>query len=121
MATAGGRAKWVRGKSMKLYMVELAVSDFPRAAEWYSRLLSMDPVQVDERNGFALFEVYGGRVALKVRTPAGKGMVLFEVEDLDEELARLESDAEVTVSAEGYRRAKLSDPDGNTVVLFEWV
>lgn len=121
MATVGGRAKWVRGKSVKLYMVELAVSDAPRAVEWYSRLLATDPVQVDEPNGFALYEVYGGRVALKVRAPAGRGMVLFEVEDLAEELDRLGSDAEVTLSREGYRRAKLHDPDGNTVVLFEWL
>lgn len=105
---------------MKLYMTELAVSDFPRAVGWYSRLLQMPPAQVDEPNGFALFEVCGGRVALRVRTPAGRGMVLFEVEDLAEELRRLTADAEVKLSAEGYRRAKLLDPDGNAVVLFEW-
>lgn len=102
-------------------MSELAVSDFDRSTEWWARLLGQAPTLTDERNGFALFEVPGGRLALKHGNHTGGGAIHVEVEDLTAEMRRLGSDAEVKQSAESYRRVKLHDPDGNVVVLFEWV
>lgn len=67
----------------------------------------------DDANGFALFEVNGGRVALKRSSTPGGGTIHFEVSRLP--------DGEVKESEEDYRRVKLTDPDGNVVVLFEWV
>jgi catechol 2,3-dioxygenase-like lactoylglutathione lyase family enzyme len=106
---------------MHLYMTEVAVSHFPTAVAWYSHLFSTPASLLDDANGFALFEPPGGRVALKVRTPAGGSTVHLKVDDLTAELVRLAFTADVKASDEGYRRAKLADADGNVVVLFEWV
>ena len=106
---------------MHLHMTELAVADLAAAVAWYGHLFATPPTLLDTPNGFALFDVSGGRVALKVRSPAGGGTVHFRVNDLAAELRRLGSDAEVKASDEGYRRAKLTDGDGNAVVLFEWI
>ncbi len=92
-------------------MTELGVSDFPAAVAWWAGLLKCDPTLRDDANGFALFDVTGGRVALKRGSPTG-GTVHFEVDELP--------GGEVKASDEGYRRVKLTDPDGNVVVLFEW-
>lgn len=97
---------------MRLYMTELAASDLDRSIAWWTGLLGRGPALIDGGNGFALFEVDGGRLALKRGSPGG-GTVHFEVDRLPP--------GEVKVSAEGYRRVKLADPDGNVVVLFEWV
>jgi catechol 2,3-dioxygenase-like lactoylglutathione lyase family enzyme len=98
---------------MRLYMTELTVSDFPAAVEWWSRLLGCGPSLRDDAGGFALFEVSGGRVALKCGANPGGGTVHFEVDELPA--------GEVKASDEGYRRVKLTDPDGNVAVLFQWV
>lgn len=105
---------------MLLYMSEFGVTDLTAAVNWWSSLLGVRPAKVDEVNGFALFEPSGGRVALKPGGPT-RGTVHFQVDDLLGELHRLFVSSEVKQSDEGYRRAKLHDPDGNVVVLFEWV
>lgn len=94
-------------------MTELDVSDFAAAVAWWTRLLKQEPSLCDEANGFAMFEVDGGRLALKRSAKPGGGTVHFEVIALP--------DGEVKVSDEGYRRVKLHDPDGNVAVLFVWV
>ncbi len=97
---------------MRLYMTELGVSDFTAAVAWWSGVLECVPSLRDETHGFAMFEVDGGRLALKRSARPGGGAVHFEVDGLP--------DGEVKQSAEGYRRVKLTDPDGNVLVLFEW-
>lgn len=94
-------------------MTELRVSHFAAAVAWWSQLLNREPVIHDETNGFALFELDGGRLALKRSANPGGGTVHLEVGELP--------GGEVKESAEGYRRVKLHDPDGNVAVLFEWV
>lgn len=93
-------------------MTELGVSDFPAAVKWWAGVLSREPTLRDDANGFALFEVADGRLALKRGSPVG-GTVHFEVEDLPA--------GEVKESDEGYHRVKMTDPDGNTAVLFVWM
>ena len=92
-------------------MTELGVSDFPAAVAWWSDVLNLAPSLCDDANGFALFDVTGGRVALKRGSPIG-GTVHFEVDELP--------GGEVKASHEGYRRVKRVDPDGNVLVLFAW-
>ena len=94
-------------------MTELGVSDIPAAVDWWSDVLGRPPSLRDEKNGFALFEVDGGRLAVKRSVTPGGGTVHFEVDELPA--------GELKVSAEGYRRVKLTDPDGNVLVLFEWI
>jgi catechol 2,3-dioxygenase-like lactoylglutathione lyase family enzyme len=109
---------------MHFYMTELAVSDFAAAAAWYRDRLGLRVLLVDEVNRFVLLQgADGGRLALKAGVPRPGGVTLhFEVADLAAELARLgAADTVVTDSAEGYREAFLSDPDGYAVGLFEWV
>lgn len=110
-----------------LFMVELAVSDFPAAVAWYRDVLGLRVAVLDAPNGFALLQGdRGGRLALKAGRPEPGGVVLhFEVTDLNAELARLAA-AGVTVtdlpvvSAEGYRETFVRGPDGYPVGLFEW-
>jgi catechol 2,3-dioxygenase-like lactoylglutathione lyase family enzyme len=104
---------------MLFYMCELGVTDMSAAVGWWSNLLSAEPAMRDDANGFVLFAPSGGRVALK-RGGTNRGTVHFQVSDLLGELHRLFTSSEVKQSDEGYRRAKLHDPDGNVVVLFEW-
>jgi catechol 2,3-dioxygenase-like lactoylglutathione lyase family enzyme len=106
-----------------LFMTELLVSDLTASAAWYRSALGLEVVLTDSANGFALMaDESGGRVALKVGSPAPAGVALyFEVADLDAELARLGVTTLPTTSPEGYRRAFVADPDGYQVGLFEWV
>ena len=105
---------------MRLYMVELTVSDLGASLAFYRDRLGLAVEVLDAANGFALLHA-GGRLALKRGTPGGGATVHVEVGDLAAELRRLGEAAEVKVSDEGYRRAKLTDPDGYGVVLFEWL
>ncbi|MCU0702892.1 MAG: VOC family protein [Fimbriiglobus sp.] len=105
---------------MQLYMTELGVSDLSVAVKWWTTLLGVLPILQDGVNGFALFETPEGRVALKEGSST-RGLIHFRVTDLLEELFRLSVSSELKQSDEGYLRAKLHDPDGNVVVLFQWL
>ena len=104
---------------MRLYLVELTVRDLAASLAFYRDRLGLPVELLDEANGFALLHA-GGRLALKRGEPGGGATVHLEVADLDAELRRLGEVADVKASDEGYRRAKLTDPDGHTVVLFQW-
>ena len=110
-----------------LYMVELAVADWPAAVAWYRDVLGLTICMTNEKDAFALFQCGDGRIALKQGTPeAGTIQLTFEVDDLATELARLESHrvaivSPVKTSDEGYRRAIIRDPDGHRICLFEWM
>jgi predicted enzyme related to lactoylglutathione lyase len=111
---------------VRLYLVELAVSDWPAAVAWYADALGLEVTLRDEANRFALLAAGQGRLALKAGEPApGSTRLTFEVDDLDAALARLArhgaaADGPVKVSAEGYRRAHVRGPDGQRLCLFEW-
>ena len=110
-----------------LHMTELTVRDATLSARWYAETLGFAVELTDAANGFVLLgHPGGGRLALKVGDPVASGVKLHvHVGDLDGHVARLHKmgvafDGGAKVSAEGYRRVKLRDPDGVTVVLFEW-
>ncbi len=110
-----------------LHMTELTVRDASASTRWYVETLGFVVELTDAVNGFVLLEhPGGGRLALKAGHPVAAGVKLhLEVSDLDGQVARLHKmsvglDGVAKVSPEGYRRIKLSDPDGVTVVMFEW-
>ena len=111
---------------MNLFFVELTVSDWAASLAWYRDVLGLREVMSVPHDRFALLHAGEGRFALKEGTPApGTVLPTFEVADLDEELRRLAGhgvtpDGVVTESDEGYRRARLRDPDGYALCLFAW-
>jgi catechol 2,3-dioxygenase-like lactoylglutathione lyase family enzyme len=108
-----------------LSFVELSVRDWPGSVAWYRDVLGLGVLLRDEAGAFALLAAGPARLALKQGDPCPAGVLLaFEVGDLDAWLARLAGlgvwpEGPVKSSAEGYRRARLRDPDGHAVSLFE--
>lgn len=109
-----------------LYFVELTVRDYARSVAWYRDVLGLELLLSDEGRRWAMFAAGAGRVAVKEgEAAAGAALLAFEVDDLDAQLERLRQqgvapEGEVTTSPEGYRRARLRDPDGHAISLFEW-
>ena len=104
---------------MRLHFVELRSADWPASVAWYRDVLRLPLLLRDDANSFALFDAGGCRVALRAGTPRPGGCLLaFEVDDLDAWLALC---GPPKVSPEGYRSARLLDPDGHEVRLFEWL
>lgn len=110
----------------ELYLVQLTVANCPASLRWYQEALGAKLLLMREPEGFALLRLGGGRVALKAGTPIpGNTLLTFEVANLEAELARLATNGlhaqgPVQVSAEGYRSAIFTDPDGHRISLFEW-
>ena len=100
---------------------ELTVSDWPRSIAWYRDGLGFSVVLLDELNQFALL----GNLALKQGTPnPGSTLIHIQVPNLTDALAHLATlgvhpVGELKTSQEGYTRARLTDPDGHGIVLFE--
>ena len=107
-----------------LSFIELRVANLVTSIAWYRDVLGLEVLMHVEQDGFALLSAGTIRLALK-QGLAGPGGVLlaFEVADLPGWLARLAEqrvplDGPVKASAEGYRRARLRDPDGYAISLF---
>ena len=106
---------------MNLYFVELQVREWSVSLQWYREVLRLELLHSDEAARFALLRAGQARLSLKAGTPQPGGVLLsFEVEALEPWLKRLGS-LEVKSSPEGYRRARLLDPDGYAITLFEWL
>jgi catechol 2,3-dioxygenase-like lactoylglutathione lyase family enzyme len=106
---------------MRLYFVELSVRDWHASVAWYRDVLRLRLIM--SAGSFALLDAGGGRIALKAGEPTPGGVLLaLEVDDLDGWVARLGAHVEgpIKASEEGYRRARLHDPDGYEIALFEW-
>jgi catechol 2,3-dioxygenase-like lactoylglutathione lyase family enzyme len=106
---------------MRLHFVELQVRDWAASLVWYRETLGLEVLLTDTAASFALLRAGTGRLALKAGTPSPGGVLLaLEVDDLSPWQSRLALE-DVKTSPEGYRRAKLTDPDGYAISLFEWV
>jgi len=112
-----------------VYMVEVRAVDWERLAEFYGTTLGLPRRMMDAQAGFAMFGKREPFVAV-VRKPgaAARGarvVIDFTVGDLDGALAEL-SRRGVSIlspakpSPEGYRIARIADPEGNEIHLFEW-
>lgn len=109
-----------------LYLIELTVADFPASVAWYRDVLGLPLLLHKETEGFALFQTGLTRLALKQGQPQpGSVLLTFEVKDLAAQVESLAArgvvlEGPLKVSAEGYRRVRLRDPDGYVLSLFEW-
>jgi catechol 2,3-dioxygenase-like lactoylglutathione lyase family enzyme len=108
--------------------LELVVCDLPRSQHWYTTYLDFKIILEDTTWQFVLLQGVGFRLALKAgQRPTALCAVRLhlEVQDLHDETERLRGagyrdSLEPKTSTEGYERIKLTDPDGNEVVLFVW-
>jgi len=114
---------------MTLHMIELSVRDGQATAAWYGTVAGAVIELADHSRGFLLLTLLNAAVkmALKQGDVVADGTMLhFRVADLAAELQRLAAlgihpTNALKTSDEGYTRARLTDPDGRTVVLFEWI
>jgi catechol 2,3-dioxygenase-like lactoylglutathione lyase family enzyme len=107
---------------VRLYFVELSVRDWDASVAWYRDVLGLRLIM--SAGSFALFDAGSSRIALKAGEPAPGGVLLaLEVDDLAGWVARLGPRVvgPIKQSEEGYRRARLHDPDGYEIALFEWM
>jgi predicted enzyme related to lactoylglutathione lyase len=113
---------------MTLFMVEIRVAKWRAAIEWYSNVLGLELVLVDEANSFALLAAGEARVSLRsASAPGDRAAVrlVFEVADLEAERDRLVKHG-VAVgaiqenAAEKFRFLKFKDPEGTPIRLFSW-
>lgn len=114
--------------SAELFMVEVVVADWTASVRWYVHVLGLRAVLEDRDRRFLLLEAGAGRIALKQGPPfenRGAVRLVFRVEDVDGARERLiglgVEVGPVSESAEGYREARLADPDGTPIRLFSWV
>lgn len=104
-------------------------SDPERLARWYADNLGVDPVPQDydtppwrQNEGATVFAPFPAETDY-FGDPVRQWMINFRVRDLDAMVAQLErAGIEVTPDPEAYpngRFARLVDPDGNPVELWE--
>jgi catechol 2,3-dioxygenase-like lactoylglutathione lyase family enzyme len=116
---------------MRLYMVEICVRNWPGTRDWYRDTLGLDLVFSDEPHRFTMFRAGGMHLALKGGTPKDSERdgfnLAFEVGDVDDIRAQLIARG-IAVGEpfdspyqEGYREARLSDPEGTHIRLFSWL
>ena len=102
-------------------MAGALVSDLAAAEEWYAVLFDRPP-WTRPMDGLLEWYLPGGSGVQVYRNPtlAGHGSLVLRVDDLDAEAARLRTATLVDGEVEGGgggRILRLSDPDGNSVVL----
>lgn len=122
----GGKAQ---GPRLSLYMVEVRADDWPGLCAFYGEALALPRRMIDREGRFALYGHGEPFVAVVGRGPAGRGrsrvVMDFAVPDLDAALRHLSGLGVVpssgpSESPEGYRLARVEDPEGNEIHLFEW-
>jgi catechol 2,3-dioxygenase-like lactoylglutathione lyase family enzyme len=96
--------------------------------DWYRSVLGLRVLVRVVDDGYALVEAGETRLALIAREANGEASARwslgFEVHDLEEIAARLESGGSRFTHprrhAEGFQEIMTSDPDGNSIRLFAW-
>ncbi len=112
---------------MRLYMVELRVNSLLDCLAWYRDVLGFEVERVDEPHGFALLKLGEFRLSLKQGEPYAVGAdLVLHLGDVDAAYMTWVGRG-VTVSepfdsplGEGYREARLFDPEGRRVRVFSW-
>jgi catechol 2,3-dioxygenase-like lactoylglutathione lyase family enzyme len=105
------------------------VRDWPAAVRWYTDVLGLAVAYMEEDDQFCLFETGGAALALAgdhpeqaASTAENRLAPSFQVADLDGELERLRAagvriDPVIDGADEGYRLARIWDPEGNRIGL----
>jgi catechol 2,3-dioxygenase-like lactoylglutathione lyase family enzyme len=117
-----------RDNRPSLYSVELRTTRWPAMVDWYRSVLGLRVLVRVVDDGYALVEAGETRLALIARDtdgePSPRWSLGFEVQDLDEIAARLESGGSRFTQprrhAEGFQEIVTTDPDGNSIRLFAW-
>ena len=109
---------------MELLFAGLAVTDFPRAVEWYVRLFDRD-ADVVAHDQEVMWRVAGTGWLYVVEDAAraGSGLVAIAVPDLDEAVSDLAArginSGPVEPEGDAARKAVVTDPDGNSIAFIE--
>lgn len=74
---------------MKFRQVAQRITDVNRAVEFYSQLLSSEPIAVFEQPGFAFFDLEGVRLFLDAN--AASTLLYFQVDDVRQSVEKLVS------------------------------
>ena len=116
---------------MDLDFIEVSVeaAAWEPVVEWYREILGLPALLVDAPRRFALLGAGAARLALKGSDRGAKvdAVVLtFRVDDLVGQMNRLrglgvEVEGPTVDIGEGYRSARLRDPSGLKIALFEWI
>jgi len=116
---------------LDLFMTVVRVASWQTTVRWYIDVLGLALVLLDAEHEFALLSAGSGRLGVQGvkegRSASGPGKVrlVFQVADLDQECQRL-TELGVAVGppmenlVEGYREARLQDPEGHSLRLFAW-
>ncbi|MDP8223667.1 MAG: VOC family protein [Candidatus Lernaella stagnicola] len=109
-------------------LIWLSVSDLSTANNFYTELLGLKPVHVNQDVGWAelLHPGCGAHVGLRLAEkdeiiPAGGATLTFDVNDLENAVAGLERKGVTFITGvmnlNGYSFATFVDPDGNILQL----
>ena len=102
----------------------LALADFPSSRGWYEQLLGRPPDRLPNDNE-AVWQLTETGLIYVVADPgrAGHALLALAVDNLDDHLAQLGArgiSPGPIETAEGlFRKARVTDPDGNVITLFE--
>ena len=117
----------VGSRIVNLNHVTLIVNDFEKSLAFYKRLGFLQIVHAPPR--YARFQCPDGDATLSIEvtgedTAPPRTQLYFECEDLDDRVARLEADGIVftqppTDMSYLWREARLVDPDGHDLRLFD--
>jgi len=101
----------------------LAVSDFTVACDWYERLFESPPDVLPTEEEAIWRPAASASIYITVdRARAGRGLLTLAVKNLDDQrvsLARRGLPVDEATEANGMRTLILTDPDGNSIKLFE--
>lgn len=113
-----------------LHIVEIRAADFPRMCRFYEQVLGLPLAMRDDAAAFAMYGKAAPFVAVvgkrfKLASGRSRAVPDFVVGDLDGVLRRLKARRVRVLSPpasshEGYRIARIADPEGNEIHLFEW-
>jgi predicted enzyme related to lactoylglutathione lyase len=127
---AGRKAKGGPLAESSLYLVEIRAKDFERLCAFYGEVLGLPAAMRDNNAAFAMFGRAAPFVAVvgkpfKLASGRSRAVPDFAVADLDGALRRLKARgvrvlSPAAASHEGYRIARIADPEGNEIHLFEW-
>jgi catechol 2,3-dioxygenase-like lactoylglutathione lyase family enzyme len=117
-----------RNHRPSLYSVELRTGRWEEMVSWYRMTLGLRVLVRVVEDGYALIEAGETRLAIISRPingePSPRWSLGFEVHDLNRVADRLAAAgsrfAQPRRHDEGFQEIVTTDPDGNSIRLFEW-